>query len=196
VKEATTETLRQCVDAVFSKEQTDEWLNFRECFNDETIRKIPEKEFILHMRALYLQLVGAVLAKTQGANAARLASGSLPGLELFIHLRSCTRQQPEFSQELDQAYSAYNKAFGSSSTNGVGEMVKEYSRRVCGGALSSEASVAMMDLLQGAWENLRKKFAVPRTLSAEPMGSAGGNGCLIPILLVVTLGVTAGFCLV
>jgi len=71
-----------------------------------------------------------------------------------------------------------------------------FSRQVCGGALSQGASASMMDLLRGAWGNFGKQLETPEGCSRVTEGSPGGSGCLIPILLLVTSGVTMGICLI
>lgn len=113
------------------------WATLQDDSNDQTFRAVPTQRVVDELLAAHVQLLS--LAITKRYRNIDLAMGAGMSVRSFF----ASRNNPT----LEPAKDEYNRAFGSSPSDGVREMVRLFNRRVAGGALSERTTSSVYDLM-------------------------------------------------
>ena len=168
--------IREKVEYEYSPERDEEWIFFRESFQDPALMEAPREVFIANMRAAYLQLVtGAMLKAMGGLGALRTRVPEVThNYEVFAD--AIKGRDPEIERLKD----IYNQAYGSSS-NGIHALVPEFNRRVAGGRMTTKSQGVLAEHLTSVAYSMLGEFERADGRAGTQAGSvtAQGSGCML-----------------
>ena len=124
------------LDIIFGEEQTGLWTSLRTESSDAALSRADQQVYLDEMRGAHLQLLSLAITK-QYSN-----------FEIAMEVESCIRYflAKTGNSKLEEVKRAYNQAFGSSSSDGVLQMVRLFSNRVAEGALSQKTVAEINDI--------------------------------------------------
>lgn len=184
------ETLLRIVTGIFSAQREREMLALRDNIGDDALQEQDVQEFILHMRAVYLQLLSGAFAKARGGLAA-VTRNPAAFIESSQKLLSLIQAQPEFSKEIEAARKIYNSAYGSSATGGISAVSEKFSELLTGGRLSAVSKWHLTEHFASVWQNwILQLFPLvqdheERARQSQTSLGERGLGCLMFLLSVI-----------
>ena len=172
------------VEYIFDETREEEWRDFCDCISDASIQSIPATVFFKHMQAAYLQLLGGALMRSQGGPAAILADPA--GVFRLGEAKDrAIEAHKGYDREIEKFKAVYNAAYGSSSDDGIGAMVRQLNASAADGKLSPGVVHAITENFVGMWQLWTTKLAhASGKAPVMPTGSSkppSGAGCLVVI---------------
>jgi len=112
---------------LFSRERETTWEALRRACNDSALSTVEAQLYYNHLRAVFIQLMLIGIAKNCSMDASSEA-------HVFVMMYLKERNL----SEIDEISKGYNRAFGSSSNDGVREMVMHFAHRLTAGKMQRE----------------------------------------------------------
>jgi len=165
----------------------------RDRIGDGALEEQDTQRYILHMRAVYLQLLGGAFAKAKGGPVVIMQNPS-EFLKLSLNLDRLIKAQTGYSEAMEAARTTYNTAYGSSPSRGISAVSEQFSDLVTDGRLSSAAKLYLTEHFVSIWQSwisqlsplVSKGQGTKATILATLPGR--GSGCLL--LLLALIGIT------
>ena len=140
------------VEYILSPERYDDWQILRESMGDPALLAVTKDNFTINMQAAYLQLLGGALARVMGGPEV-IFSDPFRGFKIFQQFQEVKRSLLPPGKAIDDLEQSYNSAYGSSSTNGVDMMAKEFNRIVASGAFTATVIQVISEHFSAVWVN-------------------------------------------
>ena len=112
---------------LFSKERETAWEAMRRASNDRQLSAVEAQLFYNHLRAVFIQLMLIAVAKNCSMDA---SSDAHVFVMMYLKERNLS--------EIDEISKGYNRAFASSGTDGVRQMVLHLADRLTAGKIQPE----------------------------------------------------------
>src|SRR6266545_4202585 len=112
---------------LFSRERETTWEALRRACNDSALSAVEAELYYKHLRAVFIQLMLIGVAKNCSMDA---SSDTHVFVTMYLKERNLS--------EIDEISKDYSRAFGSSGTDGVREMVLHFADRLTGGKMQPE----------------------------------------------------------
>jgi hypothetical protein len=134
------------LQALLGAENTQDWLSLKSSSKDSALRGASDSVFLDELLGAHLQLLA--LAITKQFHDINLAAEAYLASSAFLKSQERSHVEP--------VKDAYNRAFGSSASDGVLAMTRLFNDRLANGKLSEQSTGSIYDLL---YKSLSSHFA-------------------------------------
>ena len=134
---------------ILSEERLDDWGAIKEGIGDPAISALADSFIMREMRAMYIQLLGGAYMFALGGPIALISKAK--EVTVLHELVDAEFASYEDAAQIKERYAVYNKAYGSSSTNGVGIIIEELSKVCSATGLSLQAKMSLKSFMTAVW---------------------------------------------
>lgn len=136
------------LNSIFGDEQTGMWTRLKTNSSDTALSRVDQTVYLNEMRGAHLQLLSMAINK------------QYRNIEMAMEIASCIGSflAASGSPELKDVEHQYNKAFGSSTADGVLQMARLFSTRVANNALSQQTVAEISQLFYSELSSIFADF--------------------------------------